>query len=115
MSAVGTCSYEAMRLYPADLVLLYLQSKLTVGVLRAMNGTSDVTRRLAQNVDVTLLGRAIERVSYDASAGKVRVTCADGSSELYDNVILATQANTACKLLDAEHYQPQLKALRKFR
>jgi predicted NAD/FAD-binding protein len=73
-----------------------------------------VADRLSRDVDKFVLRTSIDSVTYDAAQGQVRVTPNRGRPELYDHVILATQANTAARLLDPVSYPAQQAALRTF-
>jgi predicted NAD/FAD-binding protein len=77
-------------------------------------GTHDVADRLSCGVDKFVLRTSIESVAFNPATRKVRVTPRHGQVEDFDHVVMATQANTAAHLLDAQSYPTQLAALRSF-
>lgn len=97
-AGICTCSYERVKAYPASIILEYLDSDLTWSrVNRLSHGTHDVTQRLsaaASEIRCNLNLKAVRR-----KAGSVQITDGNGYSEDYDHVVIATQANHACKLL----------------
>lgn len=96
-STVLTCSYSALRAYPAVLVLSTLKNLAdSPSLLRTQNGTQDVVARLTSELsDIRLSTRvtACERIG-----GDVRVE-SEGVSEQFDHVVFATQANHVPSLL----------------
>ena len=97
-STVCTCSYESLDRYPAWIVLNALRRIVDGGQLfRAANGTRDVVRRLTSRLPRVQTSAHVEQVSHDENWA--RVNFADGSTEDFDHVVMATQANTALQLL----------------
>lgn len=99
LSVICTCSYGAVRAYPADLLLGFLASGVMLqGVMRAEHGVEDIVARLVDGVDVQTHStvRAIE-----AEAGGFRLQFADGRRTGFDQVIVATQAQQAASMVEA--------------
>lgn len=117
MSAVCTCTYDSTANYPADLMLLYCQDKLHVGVTRAAAGTVDVVNKLSAGVHAVRCNTRIERIYRDPKRGGVVVRDAAGKEEVFDDVVLAVQANQAAQMLDPDEpaFRDQVSALRAFR
>ncbi len=98
MSGICTCSISAVERYPAILVLEYLVTRSLGGVRRVSAGTKEIVKILSEECEVKL-NSPVRSISVEPS-GKLRVSC-DDSSELFDQVIIATQAPQAAKILSA--------------
>ncbi len=97
-STVCTCSYASLRSYPADIILKAMLALIERGGLfRARHGAGDVARRLTANIPNVLLGRTVEYVT--RAADSVRLKLDTGDTIFVDHLIVATQANSAVKLL----------------
>jgi uncharacterized protein len=98
ISTVCTCSYAQAAQFPAAVVVDYLaRGVVRQSVHRALHGADDVQRRLLAGVaDLRCSAgiAAVRRVD-----GGVQVQHADGSTERFDHLVLATQANQALRLL----------------
>lgn len=110
---VCTCTAEAARQFPAEVIVDYLARGLArQSVRRALAGADDVERRLRQGIPAlhcALPVRAVQPVGQG-----VAVHLADGSRALFDHVVLATQANQARALL-ADVQGPEARVLAAFR
>jgi predicted NAD/FAD-binding protein len=96
-ATIGTCSYQAVRAYPARVVLDYLTRGLVLGgVQRVVLGTREVVRRLTQGLGEVLCGVTVQTVAPAASGVEVRW---DGGGRTFDHVVVASQANQARRLL----------------
>ena len=96
-AAIGTCSYDAVRAYPARVILEYLTRGLTFGgVQRVILGTREVVARLTRGMEVRC-GVAVRSVAPVSGGVEVRW---DGGARTFDHVVLASQANQAARLLD---------------
>jgi predicted NAD/FAD-binding protein len=99
-STVCTCSFAGLDDYPARIVLSALR-RLTDDrdLMRTSKGTQDVVSRLSSpSIDVQTNYTASTII---ASEQGVKVTSYSGTVHEFDHVIMATQANTALKLLPA--------------
>ena len=96
-AGVGTCSYERVRAYPAEVLNEYMsQGFFLTGVLTAAHGTPDVVARLSARVAVERYGQPVEDVRLEGEEVAVR---AGGETERFDQVVIATQANQAQRFL----------------
>ena len=124
LSVVCTCSYAAVDAYPASIVVDYFANKygLSGAQCRAYEGTRDVVDRYTQPVERVITSATICQVKAAQPLGggreRVRVTWrgADGreSSDEFEEVVLAMQANASLKVLRTAELG-QLKALASFR
>lgn len=97
MAGICTCTLDAVRNYPATVILGYFAAGLfSAPVSRARHGISDVVTRLSAGVQQLQLGAAVESVVADGQGVRVR---ADGQDLHFDQAIVATQANHALDLL----------------
>jgi predicted NAD/FAD-binding protein len=97
LAGICTCTYAAVRAFPAGVVLDYFARGLfNVPVQRARHGTQDVVDRLSAGVQHLRLGSAVERVAATKEGATVRV---DGADQHFDHVVIAAQANHALRML----------------
>ena len=96
--AICTCSYEAARNYPADLIVEYLTKRFLYGVRRAQGGTKEITKRLSSCCKKIYLNTRVASVAYSEATDRVIVSFGD-TSESFSHVIMATQANQALKII----------------
>jgi len=115
MSSICTCCDKSAASYPADVVLKYHQQKLYVGVKRARDGMTTVAKKLSENVKDLRCGVSIKAITPKEGHKKLIVIDEDGREEVFDQVILGVQSNTALKLLDPQFFTKQRKVLQKFR
>jgi len=101
-----TCDYDSVKRYPADMVLEYLTCGVREnGIVRAKQGVDGIVPKLTQGYAVRC-GEQVEKVISETGHGKdsVRVTSKNittqaSSTETFDRVILACQADVASTLL----------------
>ncbi|MGB7348206.1 MAG: FAD-dependent oxidoreductase [Pirellulaceae bacterium] len=95
-STVCTCSYASLERYPANVILAAL-SGLTGGVplMRLAHSACDVALRLTAGLSDIRLNCHVDTL--DESGNGVTLSFSDGSREVFDRVVIATQANTALK------------------
>lgn len=109
-STVFTCSFQSLDQYPAVRVLetLWQLTMEQAGLFRSGNGTRDVARRLlnsAANNEPLFdlrLSCSVESVQHSQSNVTVTRSASDGqqdSSQTFDHVVVATQANHAIRLV----------------
>ncbi len=97
-STVLTCSYSALLNYPAKVALFSLLNQVDRSPLRRTSlGTADVVDRLIVNIDDVRLSTRLTSVS--ELDNHVTVSCPDDAENRFDQLIVATQANSAAKLL----------------
>ncbi len=98
-AGIGTCSYESVREYPADVIVGYLtRGVLLDGVRRTDRSAAHVVERLSSRVAKTRCGVAIQGIQRTPRG--VTVAADDDSRDTFDHVVLATQANRALAMLD---------------
>lgn len=97
-ATVFTCSFEGVGNYPARTTLEILQNLTRDNHLfRARFGTQDVAQRLLDPEIDLRLSADVQSIHPDVD--QVRVQMPGGSCEIFDHLVLATQANTAVQLI----------------
>jgi predicted NAD/FAD-binding protein len=110
-AAVCTCSAAAVRAYPARVILDYLTRGLTFGgVRRVVMGTREVVRRLTEPVAELRCGVRVQGISPAPDGVRVRW---EGGEQVFDHVVIATQANQATTMLDPS-FRREREALERF-
>jgi predicted NAD/FAD-binding protein len=100
-ASVCTCSTDAVRAYPAEVIVRYFCSGVTtLGVMRTVGGSSDVIRRLMAHAHDVRTGTAVRGIVHGPDA--VRVIDAAGGVEHYDHVVLATPADRGAELVEGD-------------
>lgn len=93
-AGVGTCTYERVRGYPAEVLNEYMsQGKFFTGVLTAKHGTPDVVSRLTGRVAEERYGCPVAELRREGP--DVVVVDGEGGEERFDHAVVATQANHA--------------------
>jgi predicted NAD/FAD-binding protein len=97
MSVTCTCDYQAVRDYPADLMLEYLTCGIhEIGIMSAANGVDDIVPRMLTDVEL----RTNSAVAVIEPAGtQLRVTTKAGEDQCFDQVVVAAQAQQAAAML----------------
>ncbi|OAO03768.1 hypothetical protein A8B75_10580 [Sphingomonadales bacterium EhC05] len=97
MSVTCTCDYQAVRDYPADIMLEYLTCGVhELGIMSAAGGVDDIVPRLLKNIDLRT-NSAIANIA-ECESG-LSVTTVDGESDIFDHVVVAAQAQQAAKMI----------------
>lgn len=97
LAGICTCTYAAVRAFPASTVLdYYARGLFHQPVKRVRHGTIDVVTRMTAGVQHLRLGAAVETVARTAEAVAVR---AGGVDQVFDHVVIAAQANHALRML----------------
>lgn len=110
-AAVCTCSAAAVRAYPARVILDYLTRGLTFGgVRRVVMGTREVVRRLTEPVAELRCGVRVRSIGPAPDGVRVRW---EGGEQVFDHVVVATQANQATTMLDPA-FRREREALERF-
>ncbi len=100
-ASVCTCSTEAVRAYPADVIVGYFCSGVTtLGVMRAIGGSDDVIRRLLAPAGEVRTGTAVCRIRRTPDG--VYVADDTGRVDRYDHVVLAAPADRGAELLEGD-------------
>ncbi|MBQ0770668.1 MAG: hypothetical protein KBT59_02395, partial [Sphingomonadales bacterium] len=97
MSVTCTCDYQAVRDYPADIMLEYLTCGIhELGVMSAAKGVDDIVPRML--VDVEL--RTNSPIAIIEPAGQqLRVVTKAGADQCFDQVVVAAQAQQAASMI----------------
>ncbi|WP_373492518.1 NAD(P)-binding protein [Parasphingorhabdus sp.] len=97
MSVTCTCDYQAVRDYPADMMLGYLACGVhDIGIMSAAKGVDDIVPRML--VDVEL--RTNSPIAMVEAAGeRLRVVTKAGAEQHFDRVVIAAQAQQAAAML----------------
>jgi len=97
MSVTCTCDYQAVRDYPADLMLEYLTCGVhELGIMSAAKGVDDIVPRML--VDVAL--RTNSPIALIEPEGEqLRVVTKAGAARHFDQVVIASQAHQAAAML----------------
>eukprot|EP01114_Cavostelium_apophysatum_P013863 TRINITY_DN3452_c0_g1_i2.p1 TRINITY_DN3452_c0_g1~~TRINITY_DN3452_c0_g1_i2.p1 ORF type:complete len:490 (+),score=98.30 TRINITY_DN3452_c0_g1_i2:122-1591(+) len=95
-ASMCTCSWDAIQNYPALILLEYLVRRSGYGVRRVDDGVQSVITKLSKNFHQVRCDSDITGIY--PSEGKVIVESQYGK-EVYDHVVLATEATSALKLL----------------
>lgn len=107
IATVCTCTLAQAAAVPAAVVVDYMaRGVLRQSVHRALHGADDVQRRLLAGIADLRCGAdiaAVQRLPDDAG---VALRLADGATERFDHVVLATQAGASLRLLaDADAHE----------
>lgn len=98
-AGINTVSCQEVRDYPAELIAQYFNRDFIVSsVYRAVGGAAAIAQALSARVAQLRLGACIRRVHRQADS--VTITMEDGSTEQFDAVVFATQANQVMTMLD---------------
>lgn len=103
-----TCDYESVKNYPADMILTYLTcGVMKQGIVRAKKGVDGIVPKLTKGYEVRC-NESVQSVVETIQQGgtKIKVTSENSKSggvtdQYYDRVIIASQANIAATLLEA--------------
>jgi predicted NAD/FAD-binding protein len=97
LSVTCTCDYQAVRDYPADIMLEYLTCGIhEIGIMSAAKGVDDIVPRML--VDVEL--RTNSPVAIIEPAGQqLRVVTKAGADQCFDQVVVAAQAQQAAAMI----------------
>jgi predicted NAD/FAD-binding protein len=97
MSVTCTCDYQAVRDYPADLMLEYLTCGVhEIGIMSAAQGVDDIVPRML--VDVELRTNSPVAV-IEPDGQQLRVITKAGAAQHFDQVVIAAQAHQAAAML----------------
>jgi len=112
-AAICTCTLEAVKEYPAEVILNYLnQGLLFRGVKRVTNGSKEVVKKLSKNVSQVRLSAKIISINKDGE--KLSILEENGNKTFYDHIILGIPANKVSDIL-AEEFSIENEILNSFR
>ena len=97
MSVTCTCDYQAVRDYPADIMLEYLTCGVhEMGIMSAAKGVDDIVPRMLADVEL----RTNSPVAVIEPAGQqIRVGTKAGADQRFDQVVIAAQAQQAAAMI----------------
>lgn len=97
LSVTCTCDYQAVRNYPADIMLEYLTCGIhELGIMSAAKGVDDIVPRMLVGVEL----RTNSPIAAIEPAGQqLRVVTSAGADECFDQVVIAAQAQQAAAML----------------
>ncbi len=99
-AAIGTCTTQSVRRYPARVIVDYLHGGVLMqGVSRTRLGADHVAARLSSRCADIRLSAAI--TALEARADGLRISSAHGPDEDFEHVVVATQGNQARALTAA--------------
>ena len=107
-AAICTCSYDAIRKYPAEIIIEFLaDGMLFNGIWRAKYGAEDAIQKMLQHCHEIHCQSEIKKISNNKAG--VQLLESNGQVHQFDHVIIAVQANQALKLIsDDEQHASQL-------
>ena len=108
-AGIGTCTYDAILRYPAAAVARYLYAGR--GVLRVEGGIRTVVQAMAAGAHEVCLDTPIVGVERGADGVIVRTP----EARRFDQVVLATPADVALRILGSQATPPEREALSAFR
>lgn len=105
-AAIGTCSYEAIREYPADTIIDFLANGMLFnGIWRAKAGADSAIAKMLEHCSQQYCDSAVVSVrkrKNDAGQTVVMVTDNKGREFQFDHVVMAVQANQVASILGDE-------------
>lgn len=106
LAVTCTCDYQSLLDYPAEIILVYLTSGIwKFGITNARKGVDDIVPRLTDGIRVQT-GKSVVAVRHTESGVEVR--SADGDTQVFDQVVIASQAQQAAAMLQGFEQQKQL-------
>jgi len=100
-AAICTCSYDAVRQYPAEIIIDFLASGMLFnGIWRAKHGAEDAIHKMLENCEILHCNSRIEKITKQNR--RVKVQESNGKEHLFDHVVIAVQANQAIKLISED-------------
>lgn len=103
-AAICTCSYAAVKQYPAEIIIDFLATGMLFnGIWRAKRGAEDAIHRMLENCDSLHCNAEVKRIS--KQDGAVKILEENGREHLFDHVVIAVQANQAVKMISNDESQ----------
>ena len=97
-ASICTCSYAAVRAYPASIIIdFFTAGRFAGGLWRARHGADDAIQQLLKNCATLHCSTGIDSIRRDATGVTLRRE--DGTECRFDHVIVAAQANQAAGLV----------------
>jgi len=100
-AAICTCSYAAVKQYPAEIIIDFLASGMLFnGIWRAKRGAEDAIHKMLENCNTLHCNAEVESIS--KQDGRVKIMETDGRTHLFDHVVIAVQANQAVNMISED-------------
>jgi len=100
-AAICTCSYDAVRKYPAEIIIDFLaDGMLFNGIWRAKHGAEDAIHKMLQHCSVLHCNSEVKKIRNNTAG--VQILESNGKVHQFDHVIIAVQANQALKLISED-------------
>lgn len=97
-AAICTCSYEAIKQYPAEIIIEFLVGGMLFnGIWRAKYGAEDAIDKLLQHAESVKCNIEVTSISHHESG--VQILESNGKAHQFDHAVIAVQANQAIKLI----------------
>ncbi len=97
-AAICTCSYVAVKQYPAEIIIDFLASGMLFnGIWRAKRGAEDAIHKMLKNCSTLYCNTEVKSIT--KQNGRVSVLETNGKEQLFDHVVIAVQANQAVKMI----------------
>jgi predicted NAD/FAD-binding protein len=102
LSVICTCDVDSVRDYPADLMLGYLTSGvMKQGVMRAELGVETIVSRMVEGLSLVCGAQVLGIApASNTTRGGYAVLTQQGRSEVFDRIVLATQAHQAASIVE---------------
>ena len=111
-AAICTCTLDAVKEYPAEVILNYLnQGLLFRGVKRVTNGSKEVVQKLSKNVSKIHFSAKINSINKEGQ--KLSISEENGKKTFYDHIVLGIPANKVSDIL-SEEFSSELDILNSF-
>ena len=100
-AAICTCSYDAIRQYPAETIIDFLaDGMLFNGIWRAKHGAEDAIHKMLQHCHTVQCHTEVKKISNNKAG--VQILESTGKVHQFDHVIIAVQANQAIQLISED-------------
>ncbi|UZE95353.1 FAD-dependent oxidoreductase [Alkalimarinus alittae] len=100
-AAICTCSYAAVKQYPAEIIIDFLANGMLFnGIWRAKRGAEDAIHRMLENCNTLHCNAEVESISKQNE--HVKIVEANGREHVFDHVVIAVQANQAVKMISGD-------------
>jgi predicted NAD/FAD-binding protein len=100
-AAICTCSYDAVRQYPAEIIIEFLaDGMLFNGIWRAKHGAEDAIDKMLQHCDKILCQVEVKKIRKNKAG--VQIVEKNGKLHQFDHAIIAVQANQAVNLISED-------------
>ena len=105
-AAICTCSYAAVKQYPAETIIDFLASGMLFnGIWRAKRGAEDAINKMLKNCNALHCNTEVKSIS--KQNGRVSVLETNGNEHEFDHVVIAVQANQAVKMIAKDEVAAQ--------